>query len=173
MFLLDKSFHDSFYVVGFTAVSQILLGFHAILLPTLYFSDKVGSVSYVQLIVAGLSILINHILIKSGNALISAGISLAIAYFLLVFIQALWNLVFKKIVQFEYDWKFLLLSFVSILIIGVMLIIFPLMSLWTEIIISLFLVLSVVLFVFVYVYLKYHTIYLIISRLILTKIALK
>jgi O-antigen/teichoic acid export membrane protein len=173
MFLLDKSFHDSFYVVGFTAVSQILLGFHTILLPTLYFSDKVRSVSYVQLIVAGLSILINHILIKSGNALISAGISLAIAYFLLVFIQALWNLVFKKIVQFEYDWMFLLLSFVSILIIGVMLIIFPLMSLCLEIIISLFLVLSVVLFVFMFVFLKYNTIYLIISRLILTKIALK
>lgn len=151
VFLLSQSFRDSYYVIGFIALSQFLIGFHTILLPVFYFTEKVLSITLIQIIVSFLSVLINYLFITPENALIKTSVFLMISYFLIVAIQFVWTLIYKKKIWFDLNWEFMIPKFIFILIIGSFCVSLNLTNFENEFFFSL---ISIVLvFIYIYIYL--------------------
>lgn len=169
VFLLAESYKNSFCVIGFIAFSQILLGFHTLLLPPLYFSNSVKAVNYVQFLTAILSILVNYYFINTKNPLLGAGLSMFFTYFLLCLFQYLWNNYDKKNIIYPFEWKYIGLMFSFILIIGILTLVFPLSNFFIELTVSISFLLILLLGFYFFIYLKKGNNFLIIFNNILNK----
>lgn len=119
LIFLDELFRGASVVIGFAAASQFFLGLHSLLLPPLYFSKDVKAVSYIQLITAIFSLLLNYFLIKHFN-IVGAGLAIFLSYFCMCIIQYLWNISDAKYIRIRYQWResgyFLLILLVTIIV---------------------------------------------------------
>jgi O-antigen/teichoic acid export membrane protein len=87
MIFLTETYLQSFRIIGFVALANFFTGLFYILLPPLYFEKEVKYVSVIQAFTAGISIILNVILISYLGAF-GAGIGLALAHYLIF--QFLW-----------------------------------------------------------------------------------
>ncbi len=102
MILMDESFYDSYVIIGFVAMTYYVLGMFNMLLPGIYFSQKVKYVSVVQLFASVLGLVSTYFLIKQYS-LAGAAISLTWGHFLMVIITY-WIIYYKNFISVKYEW---------------------------------------------------------------------
>lgn len=169
VFLMDPSFRDSYYVIGFVAMSQFLIGFHAILLPVFYFTENVLSISLIQIIAASFSVLINYLFISSENTLIVTGVLLMISYLFIVIIQYFWTFLYKEKLWYELDWGFIIPNFILVLIIGLFSILIKLTSLANEVFFAFISFVLVIFYIYYYFLSAYKQNYISVIKSIFNK----
>lgn len=115
--LVAEKYYESYQVIGLSALWHYYSSIFLLLLPPVYFANEVArAVVRVQAITVLVFVVISVPLIKFAP-LIGAGAAVALAGFILVFFQLLWNrvLMSSKYVQIEYDrWTYLWMVFIGL-----------------------------------------------------------
>ncbi|MBF8247684.1 MAG: Polysacc synt C domain-containing protein [Bacteroidetes bacterium] len=105
MLMTQQAFHGAFVVVGMTATAQFFIGVFSLSLAPVYFAKEVAKVTFVQGVAAVVGAGIMVALIRAAG-IFGAGISLVFGFFLLAWLQHLWNKWRgEKYLRVEYDWE--------------------------------------------------------------------
>ncbi len=105
LLLTKPPFHQAYLVVGFSAMSQFLVGLFSLLAPGMYFQKEVRFVSLWQGISAMVSLPLGFIMVTHWG-LFGAGLALTVSSTFLPLSQWLWNQHRKRdYVAIDYPWR--------------------------------------------------------------------
>ncbi len=105
MIMTQQAFHGAYAVVGMTATAQYFIGIFSLFLAPVYFAKEVPKVTFVQGVAAVLGAWVMFTLIRAAGVL-GAGISLVMGFFLMTWLQHLWNVWRgEQYLRVEYDWE--------------------------------------------------------------------
>lgn len=110
--MANPSFHDAWTIVGFVAAGYALKGCYLILLPGLYFSNKLILQSTIEWVAAIINICLNFLLIPTCGIL-GAAISTFLSYLCL---PVLTWFASNRYLKVDYEWSRLVFTISSIII---------------------------------------------------------
>jgi O-antigen/teichoic acid export membrane protein len=103
LILTQPSFHDAYVAVGPSALAQVLIGVHSILLAGMYLAKDVRFAVVVQGAAAIASVVINIVLI-GVIGIRGASIGLALGFAIMVILQYGWNR-WRGYLDVPYEWR--------------------------------------------------------------------
>lgn len=102
MYLMaDSSFHEGYILIGFISMAYFFNGIYMIMLPGLYFCEKLYIQSFLEWSTAIINIILNLILI-SKYEVIGAAYATVLSYFYLCFVS--WY-IGKRYLDIDYEWN--------------------------------------------------------------------